>query len=116
MISGPLSKCTGNALFSRVLEHRIPTGDVVLLYIISCFFTYYDEKMGYKMGYRAKGCGVQIFTTLTLLTILNYIADTVNAFLHFLIPYMSDSIENKLLIQSKNLIGAYVTICFKGTG
>lgn len=68
------------------------------------------------MGYRAKGCGVQIFIALALLTVLNNIADTVNTFLHFLIPYMSDSIENKHLIQSKDLIGAYVTICFKGTG
>lgn len=51
MIFGPLSKCTGNALFSRVLEHRIPTGDVVLLYIISCFFTYYDEKWNTNLIY-----------------------------------------------------------------
>lgn len=116
MIFGRLSKGTGNALFSRVHTAPHPGRDAVPFYIISCFCTYYDEKMGYKMGYRAKGCGVQIFIALALLTVLNNIADTVNTFLHFLIPYMSGSIENKHLIQSKDLIGAYVTIGFKGTG
>lgn len=58
MISGRLSKGAGNALFSRVCEASHPVRDVVLFYIISCFCTYYDGKLGYKMGYRAKSYGV----------------------------------------------------------
>ncbi len=47
MISGRLSKGAGSALFSRVFGASHPGRDVVLFYIISCFCTYYEGKLGY---------------------------------------------------------------------
>lgn len=56
MIFGRSSNTGENGLFSRVCKVlRLGCG-AVLFYIISCFCIYYDE----KIGYRAKGCRIQI--------------------------------------------------------
>ena len=72
MISETSDKWAVNALFSRVCGASHPAWDVVLFHIICCFFTYYDEKMGYKMGYRAKGCGVQILIIWIVFIIIHH--------------------------------------------